>query len=254
MTRVNRRTGTGYCLLVAVGLFTLSCDRGQAPPSESSAEAESAREIVKRLEETDPTDRLPKPEDVRVEPRTIVAKSPESLKARVPVRPRAVAKPPVAKTPEQTPPSDENSAEKTPRTAESPAKSPVAAPPPKSPPALPEAAGTGPGAGCRALAAECDGRSYRTDVCVRDLPGCPAGATEKATGCCPSACVEAYRSRRRSGAEVPAAYAAVFGSASDACWKTLAAAPRAVTPTEPPAANGDQGEAPARPAIPRATP
>ena len=66
---------------------------------------------------------------------------------------------------------------------------------------------------CAALWSKCDGHTWRSDLCVRQMPACASPTPwENATWpCCPRACIDAYMKARRLGQSVEDAAVAFTG-------------------------------------------
>lgn len=103
---------------------------------------------------------------------------------------------------------------------------------------------------CLGLYGACAGKGFTTDVCVRDLPRCPANAAPVKGGkaCCPAECAESYARNRRHGVTVDAAGMAVFSTEADGCLLALSKAAEEPVPAEataPPVEQGEEKQAPA---------
>ncbi len=74
---------------------------------------------------------------------------------------------------------------------------------------------------CRDLLTSCVGATKDPDACVAQLRVCTSARPwEETEPCCAQACVDAYQAERRLGADVSAAYSAVFGSTHE-CFPGL---------------------------------
>lgn len=222
---------SGWMMAWALAAGANGCDAGGDEPS-ATRPSDEVQQLLRQLEETDPASRMPATVDFD---KTVVG---PSVRTDPSATDRAIAELAAGAVDDAL---SKELIEAVPAVASALAQSKraAAAPAAAAKPVAPARPAT-PADGCRALYGACDGVSYRTDVCVRDLPACEAGAP--AGACCPTDCVESYRALRRGGMGVADAGQAVFGPAGHECLLTL---------TQPPSDGGlGGGNAPATPDAP----